>query len=357
MGREIKRVPVGFDWPLGKTWIGFLNPFRKKFCKKCPSCDGSGLNKETKKLSDSWYGFDQPSAMDYLIKHGYNPVEGIIQGKEYAEREQKAAFAKMSFAEQSEFFRLLEDKTPRGWSHSIEQDEADALVRHGRLHELTGVKWNEEEKRWAGKTPEDDMLLKAIDAARSHYCGLESEAKKLRKTDPARAKELKKEVARLKIEFEKLPVPHLDAAIVNKWSSGRGLGHDAINQWICVEVRARRLGVYGKCRRCKGKGVVWKSKSGKYLADKFKEIKPPEGEGWQVWETVSEGSPVSPAFATGEELIDWLSSEAAGREQCARESAEAFVKGSGWVPSMVAVPGVGLLKNYEIAATQKEPGK
>lgn len=41
---------------------------------------------------------------------------------------------------------------------------------------------------------------------------------------------------------------------VNTWAKGRGLGHDAINQMICVEARAKRLGVYGKCPTCDGHG-------------------------------------------------------------------------------------------------------
>jgi hypothetical protein len=28
------------------------------------------------------------------------------------------------------------------------------------------------------------------------------------------------------------------------------IGHDAINRWICIEQRAKRLGVYGKCEHC-----------------------------------------------------------------------------------------------------------
>lgn len=35
-------------------------------------------------------------------------------------------------------------------------------------------------------------------------------------------------------------------------------------------------------------------------------IEPPVGEGWQVWETVSEGSPVTPVFVTSTELVDYL---------------------------------------------------
>ena len=50
-------------------------------------------------------------------------------------------------------------------------------------------------------------------------------------------------------------------------------------------------------------------------ADYMPEI--PEGTpyGWQMYETVSEGSPISPIFRTKEELADWLASPAAGREQ------------------------------------------
>ena len=32
---------------------------------------------------------------------------------------------------------------------------------------------------------------------------------------------------------------------------------------------------------------------------------PPKGDGYQLWETVSEGGPVSPVFRTLEELSDW----------------------------------------------------
>jgi len=38
-----------------------------------------------------------------------------------------------------------------------------------------------------------------------------------------------------------------------------------------------------------------------------KPIEPPQGNCFQLWETVSEGSPVSPVFETKEELATWLS--------------------------------------------------
>lgn len=33
MGREIKRVPLDFAWPLDEVWDGFLNPLYKG--RKC----------------------------------------------------------------------------------------------------------------------------------------------------------------------------------------------------------------------------------------------------------------------------------------------------------------------------------
>lgn len=35
------------------------------------------------------------------------------------------------------------------------------------------------------------------------------------------------------------------------------------------------------------------------------DIEPPKGEGYQLWETTSEGSPKSPVFKTLEELCEW----------------------------------------------------
>lgn len=40
-------------------------------------------------------------------------------------------------------------------------------------------------------------------------------------------------------------------------------------------------------------------------------IEPPEGDGWQMWEDTSEGSPISPVFRTAEKLAEWLESSGA----------------------------------------------
>ena len=74
---------------------------------------------------------------------------------------------------------------------------------------------------------------------------------------------------------------------------------------------------------------------------------------FQVWETVSKGTPVTPPFATREELIDYLVEngdfwdQQRRREGCtvmncdpwSRESAERFVNGIDWAPSLVVTGG------------------
>lgn len=65
---------------------------------------------------------------------------------------------------------------------------------------------------------------------------------------------------------------------------------------------------------------------------------------YQVYQTVSEGSPVTPPFATKEELIDYLVANGDFWDQrrgvggWTRENAESFV-GRGWAPSLVVANG------------------
>lgn len=105
------------------------------------------------------------------------------------------------------------------------------------------------------------------------------------------------------------------------------------------------------CETCKGDGRVVVDEHLHRLYEEWEQEEPPEGEGWQVWETVSEGSPITPVFATAEELVDHLCTvgtvwdqkrmrESWGRDHRlpSREAAEAFVK-DGWVPSMVISEG------------------
>jgi hypothetical protein len=62
--------------------------------------------------------------------------------------------------------------------------------------------------------------------------------------------------------------------------------------------------------------------------------------GWCLYETVSEGTPVSPVFATADELIEHLATHGQdwAQKPMRREAAEALVRG-GWAPSGFAIGG------------------
>lgn len=110
------------------------------------------------------------------------------------------------------------NRNPRDrWDTKLTQDEVVALVEAGRLWDLTR-------------------------GFRGHY-----------DREISRWVEYKEGQ---KVPYEGIPyIPTPEE--VNAWAGRRGLGHDAINRGICVETRAKRLGVYGLCPTCEGHGHVY----------------------------------------------------------------------------------------------------
>jgi hypothetical protein len=81
---------------------------------------------------------------------------------------------------------------------------------------------------------------------------------------------------------------------------------------------------------------------------------------FQVWETVSEGTPVTPPFETKEELIEYLCTKGdfwdqrGGAGPWSRQSATNFVMGDGWVPSMAIMNGV-VVDGRDLSSPQPSP--
>ena len=70
---------------------------------------------------------------------------------------------------------------------------------------------------------------------------------------------------------------------------------------------------------------------------------PEEATHYQMYETVSEGTPVTPVFATLEDLADWLvnkgeMADTMYERRYSREAADAFCKEQ-WAPSLVVMNG------------------
>lgn len=151
----------------------------------CHSCDETGLNPETKKISDEWYSFGSERRIPMGSK-SYNDL---------------------------------------GWQHHVGKEEVVALVKGGRLWDLaketyfvdypekktSRYRFDEDSGKWYGR----------IGGERCEVC------------------------------VPEYPTPEE----VNEWSKS-GIGHDAINKYICVRSRAERLGVYGWCESCNGRGKI-----------------------------------------------------------------------------------------------------
>lgn len=87
---------------------------------------------------------------------------------------------------------------------------------------------------------------------------------------------------------------------VNEVYTHRMFGHDAINRWIVIENRLKRQNLSTTCAHCHGSGAHDPEELKR--AEAWEPIEPPKGDGYQLWEDCSEGSPVSPVFTTLDDL-------------------------------------------------------
>jgi len=97
---------------------------------------------------------------------------------------------------------------------------------------------------------------------------------------------------------------------------------------------------WGICQTCHGDAIDPLVKE-QYEA--WKPTEPPHGNAYQLWETTSEGSPMSPAFETPEELARWLAGSGASAFASQTASYETwlrFIRGPGWAPSAVMENGI-----------------
>lgn len=102
--------------------------------------------------------------------------------------------------------------------------------------------------------------------------------------------------------------PTLDE--VNAWIKSSVFSIGGSERWICVRVFCDAHGVPMNCPLCKGHGHYWCDEKYAKLSEEWEPIDPPAGEGYQLWETTSEGSPKSPVFKTLDELCEWCADHA-----------------------------------------------
>lgn len=282
------RVPLDFDHPLGVVWPGYLMPPLLKE-NKCPSCE----------LGYSPYGF-------YLYQRWYGdvPFDPAETGSEpySAFTPEVRAFAERNVASAPDLYGPGEDVVDREawrlarlhngrWSKHLAQADVDALIAEGRLRHFThrfvsGQGW-------------------------------------------------------MAIE----PTPAVTAEQVNRWSL-TGMGHDSISCHIVIMAACTRAGHPYRCRHCDGHGTVQAYPGQREQAENWQRTPPPSGQGWQLWEETTEGSPLSPVFATADELADWMSDPARGQAWVPGEVAERFIE-KGWAPTLVSSAADGVVSGVQ----------
>jgi hypothetical protein len=133
--------------------------------------------------------------------------------------------------------------------------------------------------------------------------------------------------------FLKEPMPEITPEMVNTWSIS-GMGHDGINAGVCIEAACQRQGQEMACQTCQGVGVLWPSEELKAAHEAWARTEPPAGEAYQLWKTVSEGSPLSPPFETPTALAVWLATH---RKKDGNTVANwlTFIE-AGWAPTLIS---------------------
>lgn len=236
MSREVKRVPLDFKWPIRKVWSGYIMPDDLS-PSTCPHCK-NGYSAIGQVLADQWYGkapFRPEDRGSVPFRH--DGPEAQAWAKRQCERTPEF-YGTRPIDLTREAVRICEIWN-RSWSHHLNQDDVDALVAAGRLHDLTRT----------GHHPTADE--------------------------------------------------------VNRWSLF-GFGHDSCNQWVVVKAEAARRGVSVTCEHCGGTGDVFRDDEHRQAYEDWEPTEPPEGTAWQMWETTSEGSPISPPCETASTLAKWL---------------------------------------------------
>lgn len=270
MGRELRRVPMDFDWPLNQPWDGFINHHYDDRTT-CPYCE-NGYSPAAQEFRQRWYSHYESGFRPE--DNGSTPVP--------LDHPQLVAMAKRNVVEPTQ----LTNHFNGGMVYHLNDEDVAALIDADRLVEFTHT-WTRE-TGWVKKDP-----------------------------------------------------PYVPTALeVNEWARW-SMGHDAINDGVICQHHLKKLGLSSSCEHCDGHGYTWDSKEDEDLYENWTPTDPPTGEGFQIWETVSEGSPISPVFTTTDELAEYMSHTTYGADKgTSKEQWLKFINGPGWAPSLIVQDGV-----------------
>ena len=139
--------------------------------------------------------------------------------------------------------------------------------------------------------------------------------------------------------------PSIDLSELTDGLAGRNaiewLGYDSIDNWVAVKKVISAAGLdpekWGICEHCNGDAIDSRVKK-EY--ESWKPTEPPAGDGWQMWETCSEGSPISPVFDTPEGLAEYCADNCTtfGAQKSDYQRWLDFIMGNGHLDHVLVKP-------------------
>jgi hypothetical protein len=353
MGREVRRVPLDFDWPINETWEGFLNPHYKGHCFECPDCQGSGYSEFAKELKDLWYG-NLPFKPEDNGRTPYEPSHQLIQALakrnidhciesinkapnprdrfDFSGEKARESFRRdygfdistdPEYATQLEARRLANLYNDK-WCYHLSDEDVQALLDDDDLFDFTRRKLRE--------VTEDDIRTHAyylwIEAGCPEGDGVEFWEKSVEEHD------------RYWLPYSNGYRPTADEVNLYNITSIGG----SSQSWALIKYRCKKAGKSHLCNRCEGSGHYWDSEENEKRYEEWEPTDPPTGEAYQIWETVSEGSPISPPFADPKDLAEYMAEHPWGADHdVTAEQWLKFILGPGWAPSLIATPETGVV--------------
>jgi len=227
--RELKRVPLDFDWPLSKIWKGFINPHYKPCPANGVTCFGGST------AAGRW--------MDAITRFI------AMMGQEAAEAAYAGQFAGHGRVYPHPYLRDW-DQAPH---YDIPQEVSDKINQFQETRDRMRVLHDHLTTHPPDVLPLTDEMLALVE-------GLAEE--KIQGIGGSTAYKIHKRL----LKVAKMPK------------------------------------TWGVCQVCSGESMDLAHKE---AYEAWQEEEPPIGPGWQLWEDVSEGSPISPVFRTAAELADW----------------------------------------------------
>ena len=140
--------------------------------------------------------------------------------------------------------------------------------------------------------------------------------------------------------------PSVDMTALTEGLAGRSpsfSGHDSCDNWTAEKKIIAAAGLsedWGLCPSCKGDAIDPQVKS---AYEAWVKTEPPTGAGYQLWETTSEGSPLTPVFATPEDLAHYCADNnvsSFGNRGESYETELEFITGTAWAPTMIIEGGI-----------------